>query len=58
MTGFASVTREDEHATISVAVRSLNHRFLDLQLRLPPALAGIESDLRALVSRYISYNFV
>jgi len=54
MTGFASVTREDEHAAISVTVRSLNHRFLDLQLRLPQALAAIEPDVRALVGRHIA----
>src|SRR4026208_551616 len=35
MTGFASLTHEDERATIAVTVRAVNHRFLDLQLRLP-----------------------
>ena len=54
MTGFASVTREDAHATMSVTVRSLNHRFLDLQLRLPSALAAIEPDVRAIVGRHIA----
>ena len=53
MTGFASLTRDDETATIGVTVRSVNHRFLDLQLRLPPALAAIESRLRALVQRQV-----
>ena len=37
MTGFASLTREDEQATIAVSVKTVNHRFLDLQLRLPQA---------------------
>ena len=53
MTGFASLTRDDEAATIGVTVRSVNHRFLDLQLRIPPSLAPIESRLRALVQRQI-----
>lgn len=53
MTGFASLTRDDESATIGVTVRSVNHRFLDLQLRIPPALAGIESRLRAHVQRQV-----
>jgi len=35
MTGFASLTREDAAATVSVTIKSVNHRFLDLQLRLP-----------------------
>lgn len=54
MTGFASLTRDDEAATIGVTVRSVNHRFLDLQLRVPPSLAGIESRLRALVQRQVA----
>ena len=36
MTGFASLTRDDERGTIGVTMRAVNHRFLDLQLRLPP----------------------
>src|SRR5829696_2389012 len=51
MTGFASLTDDDEAATIAVTVRSVNHRFLDLQLRLPPSLAGLEAKLRSLVQQ-------
>jgi uncharacterized protein (TIGR00255 family) len=54
MTGFSSITREDDRATIAVTMRSVNHRHLDLQLRLPQALAAIESDVRALVGRQIA----
>jgi uncharacterized protein (TIGR00255 family) len=54
MTGFASITREDDRATIAVTMRSVNHRYLDLQLRVPQALAAIESDVRALVGRHVS----
>jgi uncharacterized protein (TIGR00255 family) len=53
MTGFASLTRDDDTATIGVTVRSVNHRFLDLQLRIPPSLALVESRLRALVQRQV-----
>ena len=42
MTGFAAVTREDDRATIAVTIRALNHRYLDLQLRIPQSLAAIE----------------
>src|SRR5918995_1059759 len=38
MTGFASLTRDDERGALGVTIRSVNHRFLDLQLRLPQAL--------------------
>jgi uncharacterized protein (TIGR00255 family) len=54
MTGFASMTREDERATMAVTIRTLNHRYLDLQLRIPQALASIEADVRALVSKRIA----
>ena len=54
MTGFSSVTREDDRATISVTIRALNHRYLDLQLRVPQTLAAIEADIRALVGRRVA----
>jgi uncharacterized protein (TIGR00255 family) len=54
MTGFASVTREDERSTIGVTVRALNHRHLDLQLRIPQSLAAIEGDVRGLVTKHVA----
>jgi len=54
MTGFASLTRDDETATITVTVKSVNHRFLDLQLRVPPALGGIESRIRSIVQERVT----
>jgi uncharacterized protein (TIGR00255 family) len=54
MTGFASLTRDEEAATIGVTVRAVNHRFLDLQLRIPATLAPVETRLRALVQRMVA----
>jgi uncharacterized protein (TIGR00255 family) len=54
MTGFASLTRDDERGTIGVTIRSVNHRFLDMQLRLPPAIADVEPRLRALVQKQLA----
>ena len=54
MTGFAALTREDERATVSVTIRAVNHRHLDLQLRSPQALAAIEAELRALVAKHVA----
>jgi uncharacterized protein (TIGR00255 family) len=53
MTGFASLTRDDERGTIGVTVRAVNHRFLDLQLRLPPVIAELEARVRAIVQKRI-----
>ncbi|HVL69212.1 MAG TPA: YicC/YloC family endoribonuclease [Vicinamibacterales bacterium] len=54
MTGFASLTRDDEAATITVSVKSVNHRFLDLQLRIPASLAALEARVRPLVQQRVS----
>jgi len=54
MTGFASVNSEDDRATINVTIRALNHRHLDLQLRMPQSLAAIESEVRALVAKVVA----
>jgi uncharacterized protein (TIGR00255 family) len=54
MTGFAALTREDDRATIGVSIRTLNHRHLDLQLRMPQTLAAIEGDVRALIGRHVA----
>jgi uncharacterized protein (TIGR00255 family) len=54
MTGFASVTHEDERATVAVTIKSLNHRHLDLQLRVPQSLAAIESEVRTLVGKHVA----
>jgi uncharacterized protein (TIGR00255 family) len=54
MTGFASTTTEDERATIGVTIRALNHRHLDLQLRVPQSVSAIEREIRALVSARVA----
>lgn len=54
MTGFSSVTREDDRATMTVTIRTLNHRYLDLQLRIPQAFAALEADVRSLVGKRVT----
>jgi uncharacterized protein (TIGR00255 family) len=54
MTGFASLTRDDEVATITITIRSVNHKFLDLQVRLPTMLAGVENRLRSLAQKRVN----
>jgi len=54
MTGFASLTREGEAATVTVTAKGVNHRFLDLQLRMPGTLAPVEARLRAIVQQKIA----
>ena len=54
MTGFASVSREHKLATIGVTVRSVNHRYLDVQVRVSKLLAEQETALRGLVQRRVA----
>jgi uncharacterized protein (TIGR00255 family) len=54
MTGFAALTHEDDRATIGVTVRAVNHRFLDLQLRIPQSLADLEPRVRALLQKRLA----
>ena len=53
MTGFAAVNREDELAAIGVTIRSVNHRYLDLQIRVPHSLAALEARLRGQAQQHV-----
>jgi uncharacterized protein (TIGR00255 family) len=54
MTGFAAASVDDQRGSLSVTIRAVNHRFLDLQLRLPPALAELEPRVRAIIQRHMA----
>src|SRR5436305_1512741 len=49
MTGFGRAEVAAGPIEISVEARSLNHRHLDVTVRLPRALAGLEMDARRLI---------
>src|SRR5438093_1037341 len=49
MTGFGRAEVSAGPITIAVEARSLNHRHLDVTLRLPRTLTGLEMDARRLV---------
>jgi uncharacterized protein (TIGR00255 family) len=53
MTGFASASQDGDYATLTVTIRAVNHRHLDLQLRVPQALGEGESRVRSAVQRRI-----
>ena len=46
MTGFGRSSFEVEHAAFSVEVRTLNHRHLDLSVRLPRVLSDREPEIK------------
>ncbi len=50
MTGFGDAEFEVEGATLSIEVRSVNHRHFDLRLRVPGGLSALEPALRAQIA--------
>ena len=58
MTGYSSVGSEEGDFSLSVNLKSTNHRFLDLQVRMPGALEPLEPHLRRLVKDQIARGHV
>jgi uncharacterized protein (TIGR00255 family) len=54
MTGYAVLTREVPGGALSVELKSVNGRYLDLQFRLPEDLRAIEPALRELIAARVS----
>jgi uncharacterized protein (TIGR00255 family) len=53
MTGFGQVSADDGQARIHVEVKSLNSKFLDLNLRLPKAFSEKEMEVRNMISELL-----
>ena len=51
MTGFSSAEREIEGWAFAWEVRSVNHRFLDVALRLPESFRFLEGEVRSRISQ-------
>ncbi len=54
MTGYGEASGENARHGITVSLRAVNHRFLDLQLRIGEELRGSEAALRDAIGREIS----
>ncbi|TCP14804.1 uncharacterized protein (TIGR00255 family) [Crenobacter luteus] len=54
MTGFSVATRDLPGAVLNLELRAVNHRYLDLQMRLPEELRPVESQLRELISAKVT----
>lgn len=50
MTGYANASSELDSGSLTLEVRSVNHRYLDIQLRMPDELRGFESVLREAIT--------
>ena len=54
MTGFASVAAEDARAALGVSVKTLNHRYLDVQIKMPAWLNAAEAAVRAAIGTRVA----
>jgi uncharacterized protein (TIGR00255 family) len=54
MTGYAASAREFPFGALSIELRSVNHRYLDIQFRLPDDLRAVEPALRELLNENIA----
>lgn len=54
MTGFGRAMFDDEKRSFLVEMRAVNHRYLDMNIRMPKSLMPLEDRVRKLISRYIS----
>jgi len=65
MTGYAIATKESSQGALSLELRSVNHRYLDIQFRLPDKFRVLEPSMRELITSklnrgkidcYMSFN--
>jgi uncharacterized protein (TIGR00255 family) len=54
MTGFASISRDEGGRKVSITAKSVNHRFLDVQIKAPSALAAIEARIKSVVQQRLT----
>jgi uncharacterized protein (TIGR00255 family) len=54
MTGFGRSSKEEEGKSFVLEIKSVNHRYLDLNIKMPRNLASLEERIRKSVSEKIS----
>lgn len=52
MTGFGQAKAENAGVIYEVEARSVNHRFLEISIKLPRSLSALEYELRPIISRF------
>jgi uncharacterized protein (TIGR00255 family) len=50
MTGYATASKECTSGTLTLELRAVNHRYLDLQIRMPDELRNFESMIREAIT--------
>ncbi|MFK8139289.1 MAG: YicC/YloC family endoribonuclease [Bdellovibrionales bacterium] len=58
MTGFAAVEKEGEGVRLSIRLRSVNGRFLDIKPHLPPDYFAVESEIKKRIAKSLQRGTV
>ncbi|HEY6290729.1 MAG TPA: YicC/YloC family endoribonuclease, partial [Terriglobia bacterium] len=58
MTGYSSTRGEEAEFSLTVSLKSTNHRFLDVQLRVPPSIESLEPAVRRLLKDRVSRGHI
>jgi len=54
MTGFGRGKMEEQGREMSIEIKTLNHRFLDVYVKLPRTLSFLEEDIRSMVQQHLA----
>lgn len=53
MTGFGRAEASDENRKITIEIKSVNHRYLDVNMKMPKKLCIFESSIRNVLKEYV-----
>ena len=53
MTGFGKSSAKSKYGSITVEIRSLNHKFFEPSIKLPNGLAGFEDRVKKILQKYV-----
>ena len=53
MTGFGNAEGEQDGVTISIEIKTLNHRHLDSNIKVPTLYSTTEPEIRDLIAKYL-----
>mgnify|MGYP001946855466 FL=1 len=54
MTGFGQAQEKFDHTTISIEVKTVNHRFLDFSFKMPREFSVFEDAMKQKVRQYFN----
>ena len=53
MTGFGRAEQQEKGKKITIEIKSVNHRYLDFNMKLPKKFSFFESEIRGILKEYI-----